>query len=96
VRSCHGHPYDPFTHNEYYQLLAFFNNTADADREDEAPTRRFYAGADSEKPGLLESNKSPRRSSSLKANSSERRTAKRSRNGCAKCGQWTIFCRSGI
>src|SRR6266850_5472030 len=51
---CHGHPYDPFTHTEYYQLLAFFNNTADADREDEAPTRRFYARADSEKVSLLE------------------------------------------
>src|SRR5882724_5572110 len=51
---CHGHPYDPFTHTEYYQLLAFFNNTADADREDEAPTRRFYARADAEKATLLE------------------------------------------
>src|SRR6266478_2341486 len=51
---CHGHPYDPFTHREYYQLLAFFNNTADADREDEAPTRHFYARADSEKALLLE------------------------------------------
>ena len=51
---CHGHPYDPFVHREYYQLLAFFDNTADADREDEAPTRRFYARANSEKAALLE------------------------------------------
>jgi hypothetical protein len=51
---CHGHPYDPFVHKEYYQLLAFFDNTADADREDEAPTRRFYAKADAEKGSLLE------------------------------------------
>ena len=24
---CHNHKYDPFTQKEYYQLLAFFNNT---------------------------------------------------------------------
>ncbi|MFO1513674.1 MAG: PSD1 and planctomycete cytochrome C domain-containing protein [Verrucomicrobiota bacterium] len=51
---CHGHPYDPFAHREYYQLLAFFNNTADADREDEAPTKRFYARADLTKARTLE------------------------------------------
>ena len=22
---CHSHPYDPFTHDEYYQFMAFFN-----------------------------------------------------------------------
>lgn len=38
---------------EYYQLLAFFNNTADADREDEKPTRVYYAKADSEKAAQL-------------------------------------------
>jgi len=51
---CHGHPYDPFVHREYYQLLAFFDNTADADRDDEAPTRRFYARADVAPATLLE------------------------------------------
>jgi hypothetical protein len=25
---CHNHKYDPFTQKEYYQLFAFFNNTA--------------------------------------------------------------------
>src|SRR5262249_9134536 len=30
---CHDHKYDPFTQKEYYQLFAFFNNTAlEADR----------------------------------------------------------------
>ncbi len=40
---CHGHPYDAFKHEEYYQLMAFFNNTADADRGDQAPTRKTWA-----------------------------------------------------
>lgn len=43
---CHGHPYDPFVHREYYELMAFFNNTADADREDQRPTRRFRSRID--------------------------------------------------
>jgi hypothetical protein len=29
---CHNHKYDPFTQKEYYQLFAFFNNTADPGR----------------------------------------------------------------
>ncbi len=46
---CHGHPYDPFVHNEYYQLLAYFNNTADVDGGNEAPTEKFYRLADNPK-----------------------------------------------
>ncbi len=37
---CHGHPYDPFRAEEYYQSYAFFNNTADYDKSDESPV--FY------------------------------------------------------
>jgi hypothetical protein len=29
---CHDHKYDPFTQKEYFQLYAFFNNTADGGR----------------------------------------------------------------
>jgi hypothetical protein len=29
---CHNHKYDPFSQKEYYQLFAFFNNTADPGR----------------------------------------------------------------
>ena len=34
---CHTHKYDPITQNEYFQMLAFFNNSEDADRRNEAP-----------------------------------------------------------
>jgi len=34
---CHSHPYDPFTHEEYYRFAAFFNNTADCDLDEEWP-----------------------------------------------------------
>ncbi len=34
---CHSHPYDPIRHEEYYEFLAFFNNTADCDLEDDRP-----------------------------------------------------------
>ncbi|MEM7371630.1 MAG: DUF1553 domain-containing protein [Bacteroidota bacterium] len=42
---CHSHPYDPFRHKEFYQLYAFFNNTADADRPDEFPTEFLMSPA---------------------------------------------------
>ena len=43
---CHTHKYDPLKHTDYYRLLALFNNTADADREDDAPTMRVGTDAD--------------------------------------------------
>ena len=39
---CHGHPYDPFVHDDYYKLFAFFNNTQDADKSHEKPTLKAY------------------------------------------------------
>lgn len=39
---CHSHPYDPFTHEEYYKAMAFFNNSRDEDTPDESPNIRFY------------------------------------------------------
>jgi hypothetical protein len=44
---CHDHKYDPFTQKEYFQLFAFFNNTADggrsSDPEMSVPTARQRA-----------------------------------------------------
>ena len=34
---CHSHKFDPITHEEYYQLYAFFNQSADNDQPDERP-----------------------------------------------------------
>jgi hypothetical protein len=34
---CHTHKYDPITTQEYYRFFAFFNQTEDADRADDAP-----------------------------------------------------------
>lgn len=44
---CHSHPYDPFRHEEYYQFLAFFNNTRDEDTPADYPLLRQYNSADS-------------------------------------------------
>jgi hypothetical protein len=38
---CHTHKYDPITHQEYFQIFAFFNNTQDADRKDESPLHGY-------------------------------------------------------
>ncbi|KAA5546376.1 DUF1553 domain-containing protein [Adhaeribacter rhizoryzae] len=35
---CHSHPYDPFRHEDFYQSMAFFNNTRDEDIPNESPT----------------------------------------------------------
>src|SRR5262249_54842651 len=34
---CHNHKYDPLSQKEYFELFAFFNNTADSDKPDERP-----------------------------------------------------------
>ena len=39
---CHNHKYDPITQEEYFRFFAFFNNTQDADRTDEAPVLSSY------------------------------------------------------
>jgi hypothetical protein len=39
---CHNHKYDPISQAEYFRLFAILNNTADADRKDEAPVLELY------------------------------------------------------
>jgi hypothetical protein len=39
---CHSHPYDPFTHEEYYKFMAFFNDTRDEDTYDDYPLLRHF------------------------------------------------------
>lgn len=34
---CHDHPYDPLSHDNFYQYMAYFNNTADCDLSDDWP-----------------------------------------------------------
>jgi hypothetical protein len=34
---CHTHKFDPISHREYYAMYAVFNQSEDADREDEEP-----------------------------------------------------------
>ncbi|MFN8314137.1 MAG: DUF1553 domain-containing protein [Cyclobacteriaceae bacterium] len=43
---CHSHPYDPFRQEEFYKMMAFFNNTRDEDTEGEHPNLRQYAPAE--------------------------------------------------
>lgn len=46
---CHSHPYDPFYHEEFYQFMAYFNNTIDADMYNERPLLFNYKEEDEQK-----------------------------------------------
>ena len=39
---CHSHTYDPFKLREYYELMAFFDNTRDEDTSEDEPKLKFY------------------------------------------------------
>ncbi|PHS03315.1 MAG: hypothetical protein COA78_18335 [Blastopirellula sp.] len=42
---CHDHKYDPFSQKDYYQLLAYFNNTEmEADRVSKSPSSIKFKG----------------------------------------------------
>ena len=51
---CHSHKYDPISQREYYRFFAFFNNTEDADKNDEAPTLLTPTPRQAEQIGLVE------------------------------------------
>lgn len=42
---CHGHPYDPFVHEDYFASFALFNNTADWDQAHEEPVLLEFESA---------------------------------------------------
>jgi hypothetical protein len=46
---CHSHPYDPIRHEEYYESMAYFNNTRDEDVSGEHPLLRMYEPEDQKK-----------------------------------------------
>jgi len=46
---CHGHPYDPFPHDDFYRFMAFYDNTEDCDLDDNYPKTK--AASDPAKQG---------------------------------------------
>ncbi len=51
---CHTHKYDPITQHEYFQIYAILNQSADADRKDEAPLHSFLTAAQKSQRTALE------------------------------------------
>ena len=49
---CHDHKYDPISQQEYFRLFAFFNNSEDADRNDEAPVLSVWTEEQQQKRAL--------------------------------------------
>ncbi|PQO27049.1 DUF1553 domain-containing protein [Blastopirellula marina] len=52
---CHTHKYDPITNQEYFEFFAIFNQTEDADRNDEAPLHRMLTDAQRQQQRRLQS-----------------------------------------
>ncbi len=50
---CHGHPYDPIRHNEFYRAFAIFNNSEDWDQYDEYPVLPGFLAANAQRGSAL-------------------------------------------
>lgn len=46
---CHTHKYDPITHDEYFQMFDFFNQSEDSDQRDERPLLELWSDQQLEK-----------------------------------------------
>jgi hypothetical protein len=46
---CHSHKYEPITQQEYYELFAIFNQTADSDKANESPTLLAPSSSDQQR-----------------------------------------------
>lgn len=51
---CHTHKYDPITQEEYFEMFAILNSTADEDRKDEGPVLALFSEADESKREALD------------------------------------------
>lgn len=43
---CHAHPYDPITHDEFYEFTAFFDSTEDSDLNNDFPKMKITGNGD--------------------------------------------------
>ena len=50
---CHSHPYDPIKHEEFYEMMAFFNNTADNDNIYDEPKASLLSPIENKEKELL-------------------------------------------
>jgi hypothetical protein len=72
---CHSHKYDPFTQKEYYQSFAVFNQTADADRNNDHPVMPAPTAEQQALQGSLQKELDTLTSALSKAAGDEARTA---------------------
>ena len=56
---CHTHKYDPISQQEYFRFFALFNNTEDADKNDETPVLKFYSKGQKEQRAQWEAELGP-------------------------------------
>lgn len=75
---CHSHKYDPITQRDYYEFYAFFNQTEDADRGDDAPLLPTPTKEQQTKLAELES-----RLQSLQKSQADEKTVKQAREAIA-------------